>query len=85
MPPTTGATDLAMRPAAPISLDLRRRALSLGEAGSALEALASDLRALWTSALKRGDFNEITRLVEASHAIHRAAIALRTDSLIPIR
>jgi hypothetical protein len=80
MPPTTGATDLAMRPAAPISFDLRRRALSLGEVGSELEALASDLRGLWSSALKQGNFNEISQLVEASHAVHRAVIALRADN-----
>jgi hypothetical protein len=48
-----------------------------------LETLARALRALWSSTFERGDFDEITRLVEASHAVHRAVVALSPDSLAP--
>jgi len=47
-----------------------------------LEALACALRALWSSTLERGDFEEVTRLVEASHAVHCAVVALSPDSLV---
>jgi len=47
-----------------------------------LEALACALRALWSSTLERGDFEEVTRLVEASHAVHGAVVALSPDSLV---
>jgi len=46
-----------------------------------LETLARALRALWSSTLERGDFEEVTRLVEASHAVHCAVVALSPDSL----
>jgi hypothetical protein len=36
---------------------------------------------LWSSTLERGDFEEVTRLVEASHAVHCAVVALSPDSL----
>lgn len=50
----------------------------------ALDALSSQINALWSSALARQDFDEVTRIVEASHAIHRAALALEIDDdLIP--
>jgi hypothetical protein len=48
-----------------------------------LDTLASELRALWSSALEDGDFDEVTRVVEASHAVHRAAVALTPDNLVP--
>lgn len=50
----------------------------------ALDALSSQINVLWSSALARQDFDEVTRIVEASHAIHRAALALEIDDdLIP--
>jgi hypothetical protein len=49
-----------------------------------LEALSDQLTTLWSSALERGDFEEITRLVEAGHAIRRAALALSADSLLTL-
>ena len=47
-----------------------------------LDRVADDLHALWTDALALGDFAEVTRLVEASHAVHRAVVALRSDNVI---
>lgn len=67
------------------SIDLRQPVVGIDHIGTALDALASNLRLLWSSALERGDFNEITRLVEASHAVHRAALALSADSVIAAR
>lgn len=58
------------------------RAADLGAIRADLETLALELRALWPSALEDGDFEEVTRLVEASHAIHRAVVALSSDSLV---
>jgi hypothetical protein len=52
--------------------------------GASLDTLAADLRALCSAALESGDFNEVTRLVEASHAVHRAALALDTDAVIAL-
>ena len=48
-----------------------------------LDAVASQLRRMWSSALIAGDFQTIDRLVEASHAVHRAVVALQSDSLVP--
>jgi hypothetical protein len=48
-----------------------------------LETLAGALRALWSSTLERGDFEEVTRIVEASHAVHRAVVAVSPDSPMP--
>jgi hypothetical protein len=63
------------------SIDLRQPG-GIEGIRTALEAVASDLRGLWYAALERGDFDEITRLVEASHAVHRATLALRADNVI---
>jgi hypothetical protein len=38
---------------------------------------------LWSSTLERGDFEEVTRIVEASHAVHRAVVAVSPDSPMP--
>lgn len=58
--------------------------VELAEIIVALDALSSQINALWSSALARQDFDEVTRIVEASHAIHRAALALEIDDdLIP--
>jgi hypothetical protein len=48
-----------------------------------LETLAGALRAVWSSTLERGDFDEITQLVEASHAVHCAVVALSPGGLLP--
>lgn len=48
-----------------------------------LETLARALRELWSSTLERGDFEEVTRIVEASHAVHRAVVAVSPDSPMP--
>ena len=50
----------------------------------ALDAVAGQLTTLWSSALERDDFDEITRLVEAGRAVRRAALALSTDSLVTL-
>lgn len=60
-------------------------AIDLSEVRATLDQLASDLRSLWSSAVEHGDFHETARLVVASHAVHRAAIALRPDSLLLVR
>jgi hypothetical protein len=73
------------RPAAadrPVTLDLRTRAADVEHVGAALDALAADLRRLWAAALADGDFDEITRLAEASQAVHSAVIALRPDDVL---
>jgi hypothetical protein len=48
-----------------------------------LEAAAAELRAQWATALLTGDFSTIDRIAEASHAVHRALVALQTDGLVP--
>jgi hypothetical protein len=48
-----------------------------------LETLARALRALWSSTLERGDFEEVTRIAEASHAVHRAVVAFSPDRPAP--
>lgn len=48
-----------------------------------LDALARRIRRAWASALERGDTEQVVRLVEACHAVQRAAAALRSDTLVP--
>jgi hypothetical protein len=52
------------------------------EVGAVLELLATELRHLWATALQGGNVAQVTRLVEASHAVHRAEVALTPDSLV---
>jgi hypothetical protein len=59
--------------------DQRTRAARIGHVSASLDALAADLRCLWASALEGGDFDEVTRLAEATQAVHCAVIALRPD------
>jgi len=67
----------------PLVVDLTRVTPDVGTVRSTLDALASDLRALWSSALADGDdFATIERLVAASHAVHMAAVALAQDSVV---
>lgn len=66
-----------------IEIDLRE-GVDLTQITMALDALSSQINALWSSALAQGDFDDVTRIVEAGHAIHRAALALKADdTLIP--
>lgn len=44
-----------------------------------LEAAAEDLRGQWATALRTGDFRAVDRIVEASHAVQRALVALQAD------
>jgi len=67
------------------AVDLRTPALDVSHIQARLDGLSAELRTLWSSALERGDFQETTRIVEASHAVHRAAVALESDTLIPTR
>lgn len=67
------------------AVDLRTPAVDVSHIQARLNGLSAELRTLWSSALERGDFQEIARLVEASHAVHRAVIALESDTLIPTR
>jgi hypothetical protein len=60
-----------------------RRPPELDDIRAELETLARALRALWSSTLERGDFEEVTRVVEASHAVHRAVVAVSPDSPVP--
>lgn len=63
-----------------IDVDLRMPALDVSRIQASLDRLFAELRTLWSSALEQGDFEEITRLVEASHAVHRAGIALESNT-----
>ena len=81
----TPAGDAATRSADLVLIDRARPVRDMGDVRAALEELASDLRSLWSLALGRGDFDEITRVVEANHAVHLAVIALRVDTVIPAR
>jgi endonuclease/exonuclease/phosphatase (EEP) superfamily protein YafD len=69
-PPPTGI---------PGELPHRPSAADLAEVQHTLDEISERLSALWAAALVAGDFNDIDRLVEASHAVHRAAVALTAD------
>ncbi len=62
-----------------VPIDLRDERVAMDEVRATLDTLASDLRTLWSAALDRGEFDEVTRLVEVSHAVHVAVIALEED------
>jgi hypothetical protein len=62
--------------------DIDLRGGSVSGARSCLESVAADLRGLWAAAIERSDFTEVARLVEASHAVHRAVIALGAEPVI---
>jgi hypothetical protein len=63
-------------------IDLREAPTDIDDVAATLDAVAGELRALWSVAITRSDFNEVTRLVDASHAVHRAVLALRADNVI---
>jgi hypothetical protein len=94
--PAALASVMAMQPSTIDVIDLRptdtpglfrqhellHLGMDLNEIRIALEVLSAELRSQWTSALERGHFNDVTRLAEASHAVHRAALALTSDSVV---
>jgi hypothetical protein len=82
---TRPADGMGTGSAAQLGVDRRTSPADMRDIRAALDALAATLRARWWSALERGDFDEITRLVEASQAVHRAVVALTADSLGPCR
>lgn len=65
-------------------IDLRAGTPDTAHAIEALDAVARDLRRVWATALARGDFDELTRLVEASHAVQRAVISLKGDAPVAV-
>ena len=77
-------TDEALR-SAPTLLDFSRLTTDHGAVSAALDSVARDLRNLWACTLASGNVCEIEGIVEASHAVHRAAATLREDILIPSR
>jgi hypothetical protein len=50
-----------------------------------LDVLAAQLRDLWVAVMATGDLEQVTRLVEASHGVQRASVALRAGTLVPAR
>lgn len=44
-----------------------------------LDRVATELERRWTAALADGTFRNIDRYVTATHAVHRAQMALRDD------
>jgi hypothetical protein len=64
----------------PVRIDVRDP--SLATILASLEAVAGDLRTLWAAAVERSDFAEVTRLVGASHAVHRALLTLGEQPVI---
>jgi hypothetical protein len=70
---------------APAMVDLTVGAAEAERISAALDGLAGDLRELWCAALERRDFDEITRLAEASQALQCAVIALRADNALIAR
>ena len=83
-PSTIDAIDL--RPTERQGLFRQRDLLHVGmeteEIRIALEILSAELRTKWSVALERGRFDDVTRLAEASHAVHRAALALTLDTVV---
>lgn len=59
--------------------------LDLATVQEQLDVVAAQLRDLWAAVMATGDRERVTRLVEASHGVHRASIALRPDTLVPAR
>jgi hypothetical protein len=51
------------------------------ELGRRLRAIAREVDDLWRDSLQGQDFDLVWRSSEASHAVHRAALALEDDAL----
>ena len=64
------------RPAATRKRDLESGSPGVGEICAELDTLAGRLCGMSSSAMRRGDFDEVTRVVEATHAVQRAIVAL---------
>lgn len=71
-----------VRPTARLRAGGDARSSDLSAIRANLDNLASELRRLWSLALEVGDFDEVNRLTEASHAVHRATVALSPDSVV---
>ena len=80
---TMTADGIGSGSAAQLGVDRRASPADMRDIRAALDALAAKLGARWSSAVERGDFDEVTRLVEASYAVHRAVVALTADGLVP--
>lgn len=80
MPATHATTRMPLRP---LQLDLDEAAARRARCLSELDDVDRELRAMWSDAFVKADFDEITRLVAASQAVHRAAVALRGNALDP--
>jgi hypothetical protein len=78
-------TTAESRPPDPTLRDRGGGATERSEISHDLESVGARVDALWATALIRKDFREVDRLVEVSHAVHRALIALQPDSVIPRR
>jgi hypothetical protein len=63
-------------------IDLRAETIDLAEVQHRLDELAADLSILSSAAMDTGDFDEITRLIEASQAVQRAVLSLREDTAV---
>ena len=59
----------------------RLRAVELRRLAHDLEHVAAALRDVWASALPDGDFEEVARIVDTSHAVHAAVIVLREEGV----
>lgn len=78
--PATHASTTRM-PLPPLQLDLDEAAARRARCLAELDDVDRELRAMWSDAFVKADFDEITRLVAASQAVHRAAVALRGNAL----
>lgn len=78
--PATHVTTARM-PLAPLHLDLDEAAARRARCLAELDAVDRELRAMWSDAFVKSDFDEITTLVAASQAVHRAAVALRGNAM----
>lgn len=63
------------------AVELRAGAMDVGEVQALLEEIAAELSILSSTAMTSGDFDEITRLVEAAQAVHLALVSLREDQV----
>lgn len=64
------------RPASKSSRQHESRSPGVAEICAELDTLAGRLCGMWSSAMGQGDFDEVTRVVEATHAVQRAIVAL---------
>lgn len=67
----------------PDVIDLRPTAARFDDTRAVLDAVAADLSDTWSHAIADGDFVTLNRIIEASHAVHRALVALSEDTVVP--